>query len=70
MQSNHTRRRFLKGAVGASFAMSLAPRWLRAQADAEDSRVKEILAGVIGIDIHNHVTPAGPRPEQGSKEQQ
>jgi membrane dipeptidase len=50
--------------------MSLAPKWLRAQTETEDPRVEKILAGVIGIDMHNHVTPAGPRLEQGSKEQQ
>jgi membrane dipeptidase len=70
MQWNHTRRQFLTGAVGANVVMSLAPGRLRAQADAEDPQVEKILAGVIGFDMHNHVTPAGPRPEQGSKEQQ
>jgi membrane dipeptidase len=28
------------------------------------------MAGTIGIDMHNHVTPAGTRLEQGGKEQQ
>ena len=41
-----------------------------AQADTEDPRVAEVLAGTIGIDMHNHVTPGGARPEQGRKEQQ
>ncbi len=66
----HTRREFLTGAVGANVAVLLAPGWLRAQADTEDPRVAEVLAGTIGIDMHNHVTPWGARPEQGRKEQQ
>jgi hypothetical protein len=59
MQWSHTRRVFLTGAVGANVAALLAPGWLRAQADAEDPRVAEVLAGTIGIDMHNHVTPGG-----------
>jgi len=59
MKSSHTRREFLTGAVGANVAVLLAPEWLRAQADTEDPRVAEVLAGTIGIDMHNHVTPGG-----------
>ena len=70
MQWNHTRREFLTGAVGANVAVLLAPEWLQAQADMEDPRVAEVLSGTIGIDMHNHVTPGGARPEQGRKEQQ
>jgi membrane dipeptidase len=70
MHANHTRRGFLTAAVGANVAGLLAPAWLRAQADTEDPRVAEVLAGTIGIDMHNHVTPAGARPEQAPKEQQ
>jgi membrane dipeptidase len=62
--------RVLTGAVGAHAAMLLAPGWLRAQADVEDPQVEKILAGVIGIDMHNHVTLTGASPEQGTKEQQ
>ncbi len=68
MQWNHTRREFLTAAVGASAAVSLAPEWLRAQAETEDPRVAEVLSGTIGIDMHNHVTPGGARQEQGRKE--
>ncbi len=64
MQWNHTRREFLTGAVGANVAVLFGPEWLRAQA------VTEVLAGTIGIDMHNHVTPGGERPERGRKEQQ
>src|SRR6266446_9449518 len=70
MQWEHTRRRFLTGVVGTNLAMTLAPGWLRAQADAEDPRVAQVLAGTVGIDMHNHVTPGGSGPEQGRKEQQ
>ena len=41
-----------------------------AQADTEDPRVAKVLAGTIGIDMHNHITPGGARPEQGRNEQQ
>jgi membrane dipeptidase len=51
-------------------AVLLAPEWPRAQAGREDPRVAEVLSGTIGIDMHNHVTPWGTRPEQGRKEQQ
>ena len=60
MQWSHTRREFLTGAVGANVAAWLAPEWLRAQADAEDPRVAEVLAGTIGIDMHNHTTMSPP----------
>ena len=70
MQWSHTRREFLTGAVGANVAALLAPGWLRAQADAGDTRVAEILSGTIGIDMHNHVTPGGERPQQGGKAQE
>ncbi len=70
MQWRHTRREFLAGAVGANVAMLLAPRLLPAQPDSDDPRVAEVLSGTIGIDMHNHVTPGGERPEQARKEQQ
>jgi membrane dipeptidase len=69
MRRNHTRRRFLTGAVGANLAMSLAPGWLRAQAVAEDPRVEQVLAGVIGIDMHNHVNAPEAGPQQATKGQ-
>jgi hypothetical protein len=59
MQLSHTRREFLMRASGANVAVLLAPEWLRAQADTEDPRVAEVLAGTIGVDMHNHVTPGG-----------
>ena len=66
----HTRREFLTGAIGANAAILVAPSWLRAQADTEDPRVAEILSGTLGIDMHNHVTPGGERPQQGRKAQE
>ena len=70
MQWSHTRREFLTGAVGANVAAWLVPGWLRAQADTEDPRITEVLSGTIGIDMHNHVTPGGERPQQGRKAQE
>ena len=51
MRWSHTRREFLTGAIGANVAALLAPGWLRAQADAEDPRVAEVLAGTIGMGV-------------------
>ena len=65
MQWSLTRREFLTGAVGANVAVLLAPEWLRAQTDTEDPRVAEVLAGTIGIDMHNHVTPGGASSQGG-----
>jgi hypothetical protein len=42
-----------------NIAALLAPEWLRAQTNTEDPRVAEVLAGTIGIDMHNHVVPGG-----------
>jgi hypothetical protein len=67
MQWNHTRREFLTGAVGANVAVLLAPEWLQPQADREDPRVAEVLAGTISIDMHNHVTPGGGKARAGSE---
>ena len=56
------------GVVGANLGALPAPEWLRAQAETEDPRVAQVLAGIIGIDMHNHVTPGGSRPERGREE--
>ena len=51
--------------------MLLGPAWLRALSDGTgedvDPRVAQILPKSIGIDMHNHVYPAGtePHPQQG-----
>ena len=51
--------------------MLLRPAWLRALGNGTgngvDSRVAQILSKTIGIDMHNHVYPAGtePHPQHG-----
>lgn len=64
--SNLSRRELLAAAVGAGGAMLLGPARLNAAADAVDPRVAQVVAGTIGIDMHNHVHPAGTesRPQQ------
>ncbi len=62
-----SRRGFLTTAVGAGGAMLLGPAWLNAAADEVDPRVAKVISGTIGIDMHNHVHPAGTEshPQQG-----
>jgi membrane dipeptidase len=56
------RREFLTTAVAAGGAMVLGPAWLNAAADAVDPRVAQVMSKTIGIDMHNHVYPAGTEP--------
>jgi membrane dipeptidase len=42
--------------------MLLGPVWLHAAADEVDPRVGQVLSKTIGIDMHNHVYPAGTEP--------
>lgn len=65
--SDLSRREFLATAAGASAAMLLGPACLNAAADGVDPRVAQIMSRTIGIDMHNHVYPAGtePHPQQG-----
>jgi membrane dipeptidase len=49
-------------AVCAGGAMLLRPAWLKAAGDGIDPRVEQIMSGIIGIDMHNHVYPAGTEP--------
>src|SRR5271169_3433932 len=67
-----SRRAFLTTAVGASGAMLLGPAWLKAAADGVDPRVAQVMSKTIGIDMHNHVYPAGtePRPQGGQPRRQ
>ena len=62
-----SRREFLTTAAGAGGAMLLGPAWLNAAADGVDPRVAQVMSGTIGIDMHNHVYPAGtePHPQHG-----
>ncbi len=47
--------------------MLLGPPWLNAADDEVDPRVAQVMSGIIGIDMHNHVYPAGtePHPQRG-----
>jgi membrane dipeptidase len=58
------RRDFLTTAVGAGGAMLLKPAWLEAAADEVDPRVAQVITKTIGIDMHNHVHPAGTESRQ------
>src|SRR5271156_6065310 len=62
-----SRREFLTTAAGAGGAMLLRPAWLHAAGDGVDPRVAQVMSRTIGIDMHNHVYPAGtePRPQRG-----
>jgi membrane dipeptidase len=52
--------------------MLLGPAWLKAAADAADPRVAQVVSKTIGIDMHNHVHPAGTEshPQQGPPRRQ
>jgi membrane dipeptidase len=67
-----SRRDFLSTAVGAGGAMLLGPAWLNAAADGVDPLVAQVMSGTIGIDMHNHVYPAGtePHPQRGQPQRQ
>jgi len=62
-------------AAGASGAMLLRPARLFATGNGmsasgiSDARVAQVLSGMIGIDMHNHVYPAGtePHPQRGQQ---
>ena len=75
MKNNHpnlSRRELLTRAVGVGGAMLLGPAWLNAAADGVDPRVAQVVSGMIGIDMHNHVHPAGTEshPQQGPPRRQ
>jgi membrane dipeptidase len=67
-----SRREFLTTAVGAGGAMLLRPAWLSAAGNGVDPRVAQVMSGTIGIDMHNHVYPAGtePHPQHGQPRQE
>ena len=69
---NLSRRELLTTAAGAGGAMLLGPAWLNAAADEVDPRVAQVVSGTIGIDMHNHVHPAGTEshPQQGPPRRQ
>jgi membrane dipeptidase len=74
MGSGLSRREFLTTAVGAGGAMLLGLPWLHAAGEGVDPRVAKVVAGIIGIDMHNHVYPAGtephPQPQPGQPPRQ
>jgi hypothetical protein len=55
------RREFLTTAAGVGDAMPAGP-WLNAEADGVDPRVAQVISRTIGIDVHDHVYPAGTEP--------
>jgi membrane dipeptidase len=68
--SGFSRREFLTSTAGAGGAMLLGPAWQRAADEAidpVDARVAQVMSRTIGIDMHNHVYPAGmePHPQRG-----
>ena len=67
-----SRREFLTTAMAAGGAVLLEPAWIHAAADAADPRLAQVLSRTIGIDMHNHVYPAGtePHPQNGPPPQQ
>ncbi len=70
--SSLSRREFLTTAARAGGAMLLGPAWLNAAGDGIDPRVAKVMSRTIGIDMHNHVYPAGtePHPQGGQPPRQ
>jgi membrane dipeptidase len=59
-----SRRKFLTTAMEAAGVVLLGPAFLHAASDGADPRLKHVLSGTLGIDMHNHVYPAGTEPHQ------
>ena len=61
-----SRRDFLRTASGAGGVMLIGQSWWNAAAEGVDPRIAQVLAKTLGIDMHNHVYPAGtePHPQQ------
>jgi membrane dipeptidase len=57
-----SRREFLATAVGVGGAMLVGPPWLNAAEDGVYLRVAQVMSKTLGIDMHNHVYPAGTEP--------
>ncbi len=57
-----SRREFLTTAACAGGAALLGPMGLAAAGDGVDPRVTQVMSKTIGIDMHNHVYPAGTEP--------
>ena len=67
--SSLSRRDFLSKAAGGGSALLLGQAWLHAAGEGVDLRVAEVLSEAIGIDMHNHVYPAGTEPHPSHGEQ-
>jgi len=65
-----SRREFLTTAAAAGGAMLLRPTRLNAAADVADPRVAQVMSRTIGIDMHNHVYPAGTEPHPHAQPRQ
>lgn len=48
--------------------MPLGPAWINAAADVIDQQVAQVVSTTIGIDMHNHVYPAGTEPHPGPRQ--
>jgi len=75
MWKNHpgrSRREILTTATVTGGVLLVGSASLSSASDAEDPRIAQVLSRTIGIDMHNHVYPAGtdPRPQQGPGRQQ
>jgi len=60
--SNPSRRDFLRTAAGAGGATLIGPAWWNPSAEGVDPRFAQVFSKTIGIDLHNHVYPAGTEP--------
>ena len=68
-----SRRKFLTAAAGAGGAMLVGPALLDAATEEVGPHVAQVMSVVsrtIGIDMHNHVYPAGTEPHPGPARQQ
>jgi membrane dipeptidase len=70
MSKRLSRREFLAMAGGSSGALLVGPPWLGVAGDADDPRVAQAMSRTIGIDMHNHVYPAGTEPHFPGSPQQ
>jgi membrane dipeptidase len=68
--SNPSRRDFLRTTAGAGGATLIGPAWWNASAEGVDPRLAQVFSKTIGIDLHNHVYPAGtePHPQHGPQD--
>ena len=60
--ANRSRREFLRIAASVGGAVMMGPAWWNVAAEGADPRITQVLSKTIGIDMHNHVYPAGTEP--------